>query len=161
MTYKRIRSSVSALVYNIDDKAGVHTCHSMYGHKCSQAIPAIAIEACVLATKSHVLNFFEACAAIYCDCDLWEPIMQVTKMISVLRKAKQSSKQKHKTTFGKSLFLTQYRVRYAIYIPPNAKDLVINLAFVAYGNRQNAIMFAQANNSDLLRALKNLMETRL
>ena len=86
MTYKRIRSSVSALVYNIDDNAGVHTCHSMYGHKCSQAIPAIAIEACVLATKSHVLNFFEACAAIYCDCDLWEPITQVTKIISVLRK---------------------------------------------------------------------------
>ena len=29
------------------------------------------------------------------------------------------------------------------------------------GNRQNAIMFARANNSDLLRALKHLIETRL
>ena len=31
----------------------------------------------------------------------------------------------------------------------------------AYGNRQNAIMFARANNSDLLRALKQLTQTWL
>ena len=58
-------------------------------------------------------------------------------------------------------FSTQYRMRYAIYIPPNTKDLTINLTKVAYGNRQNAITFAWANNSDLLRALKHFMETRL
>ena len=65
------------------------------------------------------------------------------------------------TTFGKSLFLTHYRMRYAIYLPTNTKDLVINLTMVAYGNRQNAITFTRANNSDLLRALKQLIETRL
>ena len=32
---------------------------------------------------------------------------------------------------------------------------------LAYGNRANAMKFARANNSDLLRALKHLMETRL
>ena len=65
------------------------------------------------------------------------------------------------TTFGKSLFLTQYQMRYAIYIPSSTKDLVINLTMVAYGNRRNAITFARANNSDLLWPLKHLMETRL
>ena len=39
-------------------------------------------------------------------------------------------------TFGKSLFLTKYRMRYAIYMPPNTKDLAINQTMVAYGNRQ-------------------------
>ena len=40
------------------------------------------------------------------------------------------------------------------------KDLTIDLMMLVYGNRQNAIKFTQANNSDLLRALKYLMETR-
>ena len=47
------------------------------------------------------------------------------------------------------------------YIPLNAKDLTIELTMVAHGNRQNAIKLARANNSDLLRALKHLIETRL
>ena len=58
------------------------------------------------------------------------------------------------TTFRKLLFLTQYRSRYAIYTPLNANDVAIELTMVAYGNWQNATKFAQANNSDLLRALK-------
>ena len=49
-------------------------------------------------------------------------------------------------------------MRYAIYLPLNAKDLTIHLTMVSYGNPQNAIKFALANNSDLLRALKNLMD---
>ena len=40
------------------------------------------------------------------------------------------------TAFGKSLFVIKYRMRYAIYMPPNTKDLAINQAMVAYGNRQ-------------------------
>ena len=52
-------------------------------------------------------------------------------------------------------------MRYAIYIPPNTKDLTTNLTMVAYGNRQNATTFARANISDLSRSLKHLMETRL
>ena len=35
-----------------------------------------------------------------------------------------------------SLFLIKYRMRYAIYMPPNTKDLAINQTVVAYGNRQ-------------------------
>ena len=65
-------------------------CLAMYGHHCSQTISAFAIKACMLATKSHMLNFFEAC-----DCNHWQPIMQDTKRFSVLRKKKeQRSKQK-------------------------------------------------------------------
>ena len=56
------------------------------------------------------------------------------------------------TTFRKSLFLTKYRMRYAIYIPPNTKDLTM----VSYGNWQNAITYTRANNSDLLLVLKHL-----
>ena len=52
-------------------------------------------------------------------------------------------------------------MRYAIHIPLDTKDLAINLTLVAYGNRQNAITFTRANNSDLLRALKHFMETSL
>ena len=56
------------------------------------------------------------------------------------KKSKAQTKQKCiTTTCGKSLFLTQYRMRYTIYIPPNTKDLAINLRMVVYGNRQNAI----------------------
>ena len=52
-------------------------------------------------------------------------------------------------------------MRYAICIRLNAKDLAIDFMMLAYGNRPNAIKFARANNSDLLQALKHLMETRL
>ena len=74
------------------------------------------------------------------------------------------SKAKNKTvttTFGKSLFLINYRMRCTIYMSPNTKDLAINQTMVAYGNRQNATAFALANSSDFLRSLKHLMETRL
>ena len=38
-------------------------------------------------------------------------------------------------------------MRYSIYILLNAKNLATDLAILAYGNRQNAIKFARANNS--------------
>ena len=75
------------------------------------------------------------------------------KRFYVLRKKR--AKPKITTTFGKSVF------RLSIYMLPNTKDLAINQTMVAYGNRQNATAFARANNSDLLRSLKHLMETRL
>ena len=84
------------------------------------------------------------------------------KRFSVLRKKRAKPKTKNiTTTFGKSLFLIKYRMRYVIYMLPNTKNLAINQTMVAYGNRQNAIAFVRANNSDLLRSLKHLMETRL
>ena len=83
-------------------KAGFHTCVSsmhnctrclsMYGLHCSQAILAFAIKTCALATKSHMLNFCEACAAICCD--LWKPITQDTEYFSFFRKKEISLKQK-------------------------------------------------------------------
>ena len=36
------------------------------------------------------------------------------------------------TTFVKSSFLAKYGMRYAIYMPPNTKDLAINQAMFAY-----------------------------
>ena len=51
-------------------------------------------------------------------------------------------------TFGKSLFTTQYRLRYAIYNPLNANDLTMDLTMLAYGNRQDAIKLSRSNNSD-------------
>ena len=84
------------------------------------------------------------------------------KRFSVLRKKRAKLKSKTITTsFGKSLFLIKHRMRYAIYMPPYTKDLAINQTMVAYGKRQNSTAFARANNSDLLRSLKHLMETRL
>ena len=100
----------------------------MYGHRCSQAILAFATKAGVLSTKSHMLNFCEACAAICCYCDLWEPITQDTKRFSVPRKKRARLKTKNITTFGKALFVNQYWMRYVIHILPNTKDLAINLA---------------------------------
>ena len=84
------------------------------------------------------------------------------KRFSVLRKKRAKPKTKNITTaFGKSLFQIKYRMRYTIYMPPNTKALAINQTMVAYGNRQSATAFARANNSDSLRSLKHLMETRL
>ena len=64
------------------------------------------------------------------------------------------------TDFRKVFFLTKYRMCYAIYTPPNTKGLAINQTMSVYENWQNATMFKQANNSDLLRSLKHLMKTR-
>ena len=58
---------------------------------------------CDLATKSHMLNFCEAYAAICCDCDLQKPTTQDKKRFPVLQKKR--TKPKITTTFGKSLFL--------------------------------------------------------
>ena len=133
-------------------------CLSIYGHQShkqfqpSQQKPACSQQSCTC------WSFARGC----CGGDLWEPITQDTKNIFCPPEKKSKAKDKNiATTFGKSLSLTQYRMRYAIYIPSNTKDLAINLTIVAYGNQQNAITFARANNSDLLRALKYLMETSL
>ena len=58
-------------------------------------------------------------------------------------------------------FITQYRISYVIYILLNVRDFTINLSMHAYGNRQNATKFTRANNSDLMQALKQLMETNM
>ena len=77
---------------------------------------------------------------------------KVQKIFSALREQRAKSRNN---------FITQYRMRYTIYIPLNAKDLTVDLTMHPYGNQQNAIKFARADNSDLLRALKHLTETSL
>ena len=131
----------------------------MYGHQWSQAIIAFATKACELATKSHMLNFCESLRRLCRDMLLlWSIEINNTKNKDFLSSEKKSKTKNKKitTTFGKSLFLIKYRMRYAIYMRPNTKDLAINQTMVAYGNRQNATAFARANNSDLLRSLKHL-----
>ena len=50
------------------------------------------------------------------------------KKIFCLPKKRANLKTKYiTTTLGMSCFLTQYRMRYAIYVPPNTKELAINL----------------------------------
>ena len=82
-------------------------------------------------------------------------------MLSIKRITARPKNNFRTRVFGKWLFMTRYWMSYSIYIPLNAKDLTIDLAMLAYGNRQSAIKFARANNSDLLQALKHLMGTRL
>ena len=66
------------------------------------------------------------------------------RRFSVLRKKRAKPKTKELTmTFGKSLFQIEYRMRCAIYTPPNTKDLAINQTMVAYGIRQNMTAFAE------------------
>ena len=129
------------------------------------AITALATKACELATKSHMLNFCKGLRGL-CRDMLWlfyrNQQRKKQKIFSVLRKERAKLKTKRITTaFGKSLFLIKYRMRYAINMPPNTKYLAMKRTMVAYVNRQNATAFARANNSDLLRSLKQLMETRL
>ena len=99
--------------------------------------------------------------------DVWTPMRYAVTAIyrnqqrkkqkgfSVLQKKSKAENKKITATFGKSLFLIKYQMRYAVYMPPNTKDLAINR------NRQNPTAFGRANNSDLLRSLKHLMKTRL
>ena len=152
-------------------KPGFHTCVSrthngarcltMYEHQWSQAISSFAKK----PASSHVLNFYEGLRGLCRDMLwLWSIETNNAKNKEYFLFCKKKSKPKTKkilTTFGKSLFLIKYRIRYAIFMPPNTKELAINQTMVTYGNRPNATAFARANNSDLLRSLKHLMETRL
>ena len=141
-------------------------CLTMYKHQWSQSIPAFAIKACELATKSHMLNFCERLRGL-CGDMLWLWSIETNNarnrkdFLSSEKKSKAKNKKKITTAFGKLLFLIKYRLRYAIYMSSNTKDLVINKTIVAYGNRQNAKAFARVNNSDLSRSRKHLIETRL
>ena len=134
----------------------------MYGHQWSQSIPAFATKACEFATESHMMNFCKGLPDLYRNMLwLWSNKTSNARNKTDFLFSEKKSKGKNKiitTTFGQSLFLIKYRMRYGIYMPPNTKDLAINLTIVAYGNWQNATAFARANNSDLL---KHLMETRL
>ena len=85
---------------------------AMYGHQLSQTIPPFAAKACEVATKSHMLNFCEACAAICCDCDLQKPTTRETKKIFCPKKRANPKTKKITTTFGKLLLLIKYGMRF-------------------------------------------------
>ena len=122
-------------------KSGFHACVSkphggaqcllIYEHHCSQTIRAFATKACVLTTKSHTMNFPEGLRGLCCDA-LWliyENMKAKYKNIFFFSEKRAKPKSNFiTTTFRKSLFITQYRMRYAIYIPLNAKDLSIDFA---------------------------------
>ena len=74
---------------------------AMYGHQLSQTIPPFAAKACEVATKSHMLNFCEACAAICCDCDLQKPTTRETKKIFCPKKKSESKNKKNNDDFRK------------------------------------------------------------
>ena len=89
-----------------------------------------------------------AVTAIYGD---WE--RRIQKIFTVLRKKKSKTKEQ----FYNNDFITQYQM----HTSECKKYRTIELTMVTYGNRLNATKFAQANNYDLLRALKHLIKTRL
>ena len=47
------------------------------------------------------------------------------------KKKSQAKNKKIKTAFEKLLFLIKYLMHYAVYTPPNTKDLAINETMVA------------------------------
>ena len=135
-------------------KTGFHTCVSktlnsarclsMFGHQCSQAIPAFTTKACVLAHVELLrgdARLVPRCAgtATYGNRE-----RSIQKRFSVLRQ-KRARPRKYLITmsFRKSILITQHRTLYVIYIPPDEKDLAINITMVAYENRQNAIKSKQ------------------
>ena len=94
-----------------------------------------------------------------CDCDLSKPTTQEKKYF-LSKKRSKAKNIKYNDDFRK-VVISKHRMRYAIYISPNTKDLAINPPMVAYGNRQNVTALARANDSDLLRLLKHLMQTSM
>ena len=152
-------------------KAGFHTCVSrmhngarclsMYGHHCSQAIPAFAISLRARNKVAHVELLRGLCRDMLW---LW-PVGTDNaghKKIFCLPKKEQSSEQKKYNAFRKVVISNSILDALRnLHTSKYKKKLIINMTMVAYGNRQNAITFARANNSDLFRALKHLMETRL
>ena len=103
---------------------------------------------------SHMWNFCEGLRGL-CRDMLWLWSIKTNnarnkKIFCLLKKRAKPKTKKRRLSKSGYLFLIKYRMRYAIYMPPDTKDLVINQTMVAYGNRQTP-----------LRSLKHLMETRL
>ena len=85
---------------------------------------------------------------------------RIQKRVSVLWKKREKPKNNFIMTFGKSLSITQSRIRCSIYVPLKTKDLAIELTMAAYRNWDKAWRFARAKYSDLLRALNHLGKPR-
>ena len=82
------------------------------------------------------MRLFSQCAVTATQ---WKPRTQDTEKIFCPPQKKRPMQKNNfiiTTTFRKSLFIPQYRMRYAIYIPLNAKDHAIGLTMIAYRNRQ-------------------------
>ena len=133
--------------------------------QCSQANQAFGIKACVLSWKSHMLNFSERMRGL-CRDMLWLRPMETEN--AGCRKDFLHSGKKSMT---KEWFHNNDFRDVAVYnsIPDALRDLHTSKCKRPHNrpydaclwNWQNAIKFAWANKSNLLRALKNLMETKL
>ena len=128
--------------------------------QCSQTISAFATKACVLALKSHMMNFFERMRDL-CSDMLWlRPVetenTECRKNLSPLKKRAEPKNNFITMTFWNS-------------IPDVPRDLHTskckrppNRTYDGYlWKPAKRKKFARANNSDLLRALKHLIKTRL
>ena len=94
--------------------------------------------------------------------DLWEPITQDTEKIFCPPKEMSKAQTKKKHNFWKVVISNSIPDELRnLHTSRYKKNLAINLTRGGYGNRQNVIRLARENNSDLLRALKHLMETKL
>ena len=80
-------------------------CLSIYGQQCSQAITAFATKACALATKSHMLNFWERMRGLRCDMPWLWPMGTANagnKMIFLFSEQKaRPEKKKYSSDFEK------------------------------------------------------------
>ena len=124
-------------------KPDFHTCVNttaqrrllMYGHQCFETIPACA------HMKVALVELFRGDARFVSRCAVTaayrKPRTPYIEMIFCLRQKRAMPKNDFITTsFRKSLIITQYQMRYSIYIPLNVKDLTIGLTMLAYEIRQ-------------------------
>ena len=130
-------------------------CFLIHKYHCSQAIPAFATKACALASKWHLLKISEGMRyAVTATYGNWERKIQ-KKFRTFEKKESKTKEQFYNNDFRKVIFSNA--IPYALHDLPTSKCK-------RHHNRpyqQNGIKFAQVNNSDLLRALKNLTKTRL
>ena len=122
------------------------------GYQCSQTIPVFAIKVCVLAWNLHVkLSWGDArlmaLYAVTATCGNRERRMK--KIFCLLEKKRKAKEQFYNPILNVLRDLHTSRCK-----------RLLRPYDVCLQNRQNAIKFARANNSDLLRAPKHLMKTR-
>ena len=103
----------------------------------------------------------EAFAAMRCDCYLGKPRTQDTENNSRKREQNKGTILYQRLSESRRLYLkTGCATRFTyLWMQKTLHNRTCNGCL--YGNRQNAIKCARANNNDLLRALKHLMEARL
>ena len=125
----------------------------------SQQKPASSLQS---RTRCTVGRGCEAWAAICCDCNLWKLWKQYTAKFSVFRKKDQDQKLFCNNDFRTVIIYNSIPDALRDFHASECKRLH-NRTYdgCLWKPTKNATKFARANNSNLLRALKHLIETRL